>query len=126
VQSGSSFLITQLLAQAPMLILCLAAIILAIVLRARSPLASTLVLVGAGLNLAVSVTYTFVLQAAYTRQNMLGIQYWATAGQLLHAAAYGLILAAAFVDRRPKMASAFEVRTASYAPPPVPVRPLGE
>ena len=125
MQSGSSFLITQLLGQAPMLILCLAAIIVAIMFRARSPLASTLVLAGAGLNLAVSVTYTFVLQAAYTRQNMLGIQYWAMAGQLLHAAAYGLILAAAFVDRRPKL-GAFEVQTTSYTPPPVPVRPLGE
>jgi hypothetical protein len=126
MQSGWSFLITQLLGQAPMLAVYLAAIVLALVFRARSPLASTFVLAGAGLNLAVSVTWMFILEAAYTRQNMLGIQRWATAGQLLHAAAHALILAAAFVDRRPRTASAFEVRTTSYAPPPVPVRPLGE
>jgi hypothetical protein len=128
LQSGSSFLISQLLGQAPMLALYLAAIVFALVFRARSPLASTLVLAGAGLNLAVSLTWTFALQAAYSRSNMLGIQRWATASQLLHVAGHALMLAAAFVDRGPQRASAFEVRAASYAPPPppLPVRPYGE
>jgi hypothetical protein len=125
LQSGPSFLITQLIGQAPMLALYLTAIVLALVFRARSALASSLVLAGAGLNFAVSVLWTFALQAAYNRSNMLGIQRWSIAAQFLHAAAYGLILAAAFVDRRPKMASGFEVRTASIAPP-VPARPYGE
>lgn len=127
MQSGSSFLITQLLGQAPMLTLYLIAIVLALVFRARSPLASTFVLAGAGLNLAVSVAWTFALQAAYNGNNMLGIQRLSTAAQLLHAAAYGLILAAVFVDRRPVL-SGFEIPTASIAPPapPLPARPYGE
>ena len=125
MQSGSSFLISQLIAQAPMLALYLTAIVLALALRYRSPLASTFVLAGAGLNLAVSVAWTFALQAAYNRSNMLGIQQWSTAASLIHAAAHGLILAAAFVDRRPKMASGFEVRPAPLASPapPMSLRP---
>jgi hypothetical protein len=124
LQSGSSFLITQLIGQAPMLILYLTAIVLALVLRSRSPLAATLVLAGAALNLAVSVAWTFALQAAYSRSNMLGIQRWSLAAQLLHAGAYALIVAAAFVDRGPKTASAFEVRQPPTPAPPLPVRPL--
>ncbi len=126
MQSGSSFILTQLLGQAPILILYLTGVILGIAFRTRSPLASTLVLIGAGLNLAVSVMWIFILHAAYTRNNMLGIQAWSIAGQLLHTAAHALILSAAFVGRKPNSA-AFEVQTANYAPPPpVPVRPLVE
>jgi hypothetical protein len=128
VQSRFSFLVVQLLGQAPMLLVYLAAIVLALaVLRRRSPVASLLVLAGAGLSIVLAVAWAFVFQWAITTGNNRQVQQWAFANQFLHAIAIGLIVAAAFVDRGPQRASAFEVRTPSDAPPPpLPVRPLGE
>ena len=118
MQSGPSILLTQLLGQAPMLLVYLAAIVLAIVFRDRSPLASSLVIAGAVMHVLVAVGSAVVIQSVLAGSNPgQRLSQWSFLGQALHAVAHALILTAAFVDRGPQRASAFEVRVASIAPP---------
>src|SRR4051794_8157205 len=121
-------LIAQVLGQAPMLIVYLFAIVVALVLRSKSPFASSLVLAAAALSVALSVTWLVFFQWAVSSGNTARLQQVAPINQVLHAVAYCLLLAAAFVDRNRERASGFEVRTAAYAPPapPPPARRYGE
>ena len=102
--------LVQVVAHAPVLLVCLAGMILALVCWRLCPLPSLLVLTACGLILVVSVVQPFVANYLIRARAELG---WSGArmGQLLgalgigtslvFAAGLGMLVAAAFLPRKP-------------------------
>ncbi|BET68026.1 hypothetical protein ASA1KI_29440 [Opitutales bacterium ASA1] len=100
----------QLVAQAPVLLVYLVGIVLAEVLRARAPLASTLALVGSGLLLVISMLQPFVFQYVLRSRLDAGsssdeitrvLGFFGVIAGFAHAAGLGLLVAAVFAQRCP-------------------------
>jgi len=113
-QSILTYVFPQIVAQSPMLVVALAGMVLAIVLRPRCPRACTLVLAGSAVHavtIVVQAVATGVVMGMQARGD-LGIQELTTlmavsgiAGGVLRGAGMGLVLAAVFVGRTPAMAA---------------------
>ncbi|HEX6738331.1 MAG TPA: hypothetical protein VF310_08675, partial [Vicinamibacteria bacterium] len=105
------FVLSQLAYQAPMLLVCLAGVVLGVTFLPRARTPALLALAGSGLWLVVSLA--MVASNAYLMRmrlegNLSGAYSasWfgvvSVAGSLLHALALGLVVAAAFVGRPPR------------------------
>ena len=106
---AGSYLASQLLFQLPLIIVCVAGVVLAIVFWSRSPGASIMTLVGCLVLLLAAVLVTSIqtyLMTARVQQGWTAVEYGTAVSvvsgvsAVVRGLAFGCVIAAVFVGRR--------------------------
>ena len=109
---STSYWLSQIVSQTPLLVVCLAGMMASVLFLPRAKTPAVLTLIGTGLWLILSVGLT-ALQAYWAQVRLNGgwseaqYRFWVAisgvGGSALHALALGLIVTAVFVGRPPRL-----------------------